>query len=463
MLCSFITQVRLTSAANSTVEDVIPSYSGGFGTAQFQPVVPVLHTRASGPKLSPKQKAAKGKGNAVPPAPAIAAGGRHLAAAAAEAPTPSDFGPLPGPSKNLKPPAQPVPWGSSANSSKAADYDLCGGLGETCPLQDQSQCKDEQYLLCANSGSVCTRLNRYMWECLPVNGSTKSAAGAPASASSTGKKAPPPSSADSTQTANSRVLLQEKSAQGVTAETAESPAQMSRILPSPNPPGGGVSTGSPSSEPSTAPTPSIYGPLPGPKPNLKVPPRQVPWSDSANISSVADFSQCGGMGETCPLANQTLCADTQYLTCMNTISSCVRLSKWYWQCLPKGDHSPLPKAATAEADAPAPAVQKGPGVGEFQQCGGRGDTCPLADRALCQDEQYLACANKTSECTRINEWYWQCRPVSARKITTAEAAKISPAGQPFAAPAPKGSISGAAVHSAQAPTGMPWALSAGSG
>ena len=38
------------------------------------------------------------------------------------------------------------------------------------------------------------------------------------------------------------------------------------------------------------------------------------------------------------------------------------------------------------------------------QCGGLGDTCPLADKAKCVDAQYLSCAEPLSTCVRVNQW-----------------------------------------------------------
>ena len=39
------------------------------------------------------------------------------------------------------------------------------------------------------------------------------------------------------------------------------------------------------------PTPSKFGPLPGPK--IVIEPKPVPWGSSANSTNVPDFSQCG--------------------------------------------------------------------------------------------------------------------------------------------------------------------------
>jgi len=42
----------------------------------------------------------------------------------------------------------------------------------------------------------------------------------------------------------------------------------------------------------------------------------------------------------------------------------------------------------------------------FFICGGMGDACPLKNRKLCADVQYLDCAPADS-CVRLSKWYWQ--------------------------------------------------------
>jgi hypothetical protein len=71
--------------------------------------------------------------------------------------------------------------------------------------------------------------------------------------------------------------------------------------------------------PARAPEPSIIGPSPGPQPAAKT---VLPGS-RAPI-----YDLCGGAGLTCPLANKTLCKDSQYLDCVPN-THCVRLSQWY--------------------------------------------------------------------------------------------------------------------------------------
>ena len=74
---------------------------------------------------------------------------------------------------------------------------------------------------------------------------------------------------------------------------------------------------------------------PGPAavPDCHHPRAAVQPSDSGNSSQVWDFGQCGGAGDTCPLANKTLCSDSAYLPCANATFTCTRVSEWYWQVL----------------------------------------------------------------------------------------------------------------------------------
>ncbi len=72
---------------------------------------------------------------------------------------------------------------------------------------------------------------------------------------------------------------------------------------------------------------------------------------------------------------------------------------------------PLPAAT---ATVPPQAVQAGDSgnitqVPDYGQCGGAGDTCPLGNRTQCEDAAYLPCANATSACVRLSNWYWQVR------------------------------------------------------
>ena len=77
--------------------------------------------------------------------------------------------------------------------------------------------------------------------------------------------------------------------------------------------------------------PSALGPLPSPA--VTIPAQPVQPGDSGNSSQVWDFGQCGGAGDTCPLADKTFCTDAAYLPCANATSSCTRISEWYWQVL----------------------------------------------------------------------------------------------------------------------------------
>jgi hypothetical protein len=92
------------------------------------------------------------------------------------------------------------------------------------------------------------------------------------------------------------------------------------------------------------PTPSMFGPLPGPK--VIIEPKPVPWGNSGNSTNVADFGQCGGTGgdskETCPLVGKQACTDSQYLDCAFDTSRCVRLSHYFWQVDPCDDLKPAP-------------------------------------------------------------------------------------------------------------------------
>jgi hypothetical protein len=418
MLPFLSTQVRLTTLSNLTVEDLIPSSAGGFGTAQFQPVVSITHHyNSSAPAPSTMQPATEHPARAA--ASPTEGGGRHLKAATPSAPTPSKFGPLPGP-PSKKPPSKPVPVGTSANSTNAADYAQCGGMGETCPLADQSLCADAQYLDCAASRSVCVRLSRFMWECLPLSGSTVSGmlgqpAPAPAPKLKPNRKTPP-SEPPSRDAGKGRKLLQAaREADQAEASTAgllrPGPITASQAAAAGTPIGATISS------PAISPTPSKFGRLPGPKQKLSTPPQPVALGDSANSTNVPDFSQCGGIGETCPLPNQSQCTDAPYLKCIEPASICVRLSKWYWQCMPRRLSPPLPESSSD------------PGVPDYGQCGGKGNTCPLTDRSLCHDAQYLECAGKSSRCNRINAWYWQCR-----SMQTMAATDIKPAASPAEAP-----------------------------
>ncbi len=69
---------------------------------------------------------------------------------------------------------------------------------------------------------------------------------------------------------------------------------------------------------------------------------------------------------------------------------------------PRREETPMPQVGAAEAPHPAP--QPKAGMPEYAQCGGAGDSCPLSDRKLCKDTQYLACATEGFHCQRQNQW-----------------------------------------------------------
>ena len=77
--------------------------------------------------------------------------------------------------------------------------------------------------------------------------------------------------------------------------------------------------------------PSTLGPLPGGTPTLSIPTQPVPTGESGNSTSVPDYSQCGGSGVTCPLADKAACADAAYLACAVATSACTRINQYYWQ------------------------------------------------------------------------------------------------------------------------------------
>jgi hypothetical protein len=95
----------------------------------------------------------------------------------------------------------------------------------------------------------------------------------------------------------------------------------------------------------------------------------------------------------------------------------------YWQCLPETNPAPAPhsstgrrlQAATVPEKAPAPssaALLPGPQpapkpslAANYSQCGGEGGSCPLANKALCTDAQYLECASADFHCMRQSKWY----------------------------------------------------------
>ena len=69
---------------------------------------------------------------------------------------------------------------------------------------------------------------------------------------------------------------------------------------------------------------------------------------------------------------------------------------------PIGGH--IPAQMEAPAPAPEPARKgRGSNVPDFFQCGGMGDACPLTNRDLCVDGQYLDCA-RTAHCVRQSKW-----------------------------------------------------------
>ena len=93
----------------------------------------------------------------------------------------------------------------------------------------------------------------------------------------------------------------------------------------------------------------------------------------------------------------------------------------YWQCLPETSPAPAPHTSTGRrlqadavpANAPAPssaALLPGPQpapkpalAANYSQCGGAGLTCPLANKTLCKDAQYLDCVPNT-HCARLSQW-----------------------------------------------------------
>ncbi|KAK9907638.1 hypothetical protein WJX75_007356 [Coccomyxa subellipsoidea] len=98
------------------------------------------------------------------------------------------------------------------------------------------------------------------------------------------------------------------------------------------------------------PTPSMFGPLPGPK----------------------------------------ACTDSQYLDCAFDTSRCVRLSHYFWQCRPLG--------------APSLTNISGGLVLDYAWCGGIGDLCPFSNRTRCNDSAVLDCQLTDSKCTRVSKW-----------------------------------------------------------
>ncbi|BDA47750.1 probable glycyl-glycine endopeptidase ALE-1 at C-terminar half [Coccomyxa sp. Obi] len=371
--------------------------------------------------------------------------GRRLHAAAsqveAEPPTPSHFGPLPGP--KIKPQPQPVPWGSSADSSNVPDFGMCGGIAaDSCPLAVPAACTDSQYLDCASTTSK-------LWQCVP-----KKIPPTPASGLSTARPlvatledaAPVPSPQPAVKPApkgnnsfspdyfqcggagdacplSNRALCMDTQYLDCKPETSRCVRQSKwywqclPIIPVSPPPAGrpatSASLGSHSTgrrlhqaaavEPQAA---AKSAPLTSPQP-------LAPFGRRA-----ADFAICGGTGSTCPLTNRTLCTDSHYLDCASSSFHCQRQTEYYWQC------APVP--APAKPGAPQPSLQLGSTTGIYLQCGGQGGSCPLADRSKCIDTQYLNCASDSLQCVRQSEWYWQCLPKAAHAPQPLPKAAVAP-------------------------------------
>ena len=123
-----------------------------------------------------------------------------------------------------------------------------------------------------------------------------------------------------------------------------------------------------------------------------------------------------------------------------------RLSEWYWQCQPKGgtapEQTPVPthtgrrllaaqpprSSHDARSPAPAPAAAATlllpPPGSEYGQCGGTGQTCPLAERALCTDAAYLQCQSLSDTCIRVNQYFWQARMRASPLQVFADSGKV---------------------------------------
>ncbi|KAK9907271.1 hypothetical protein WJX75_000374 [Coccomyxa subellipsoidea] len=153
------------------------------------------------------------------PAPHITTGRRLQAA---DTPTPSKFGQLPGPDITI--PEKKTPWGDSGNSTKVSDYEMCGGTGPNCPLFKKQYCIDAQYLSCASSSSQCIRMNAEFWECLPnlYNGSSTTPPGVPQpTITPMPMQAPPPPAGNTGSSTQGGRRLAEDSQDSVIAKEGE--------------------------------------------------------------------------------------------------------------------------------------------------------------------------------------------------------------------------------------------------
>lgn len=331
-----------------------------------------------------------------------------------------------------------MPWGSSGNSSNVPDFGQCGGVGDSCPLTDQSACTDTQYLPCAFDTSQCIRLSKFYWQCRPISApSLTNTTGGPAldytQCGGIGDSCP---LADKMQCADRAYLA----CQIKTSKCTRINRYYWHCLPQASPP------------------------VQGPHPVALAAQVEAPQQSSVSLqpateparrgisSHVPEFFICGGMGDACPLSNRELCVDAQYVVCAPG-NSCVRQSKWYWQCLPHVSPAPAPHSSGRRLQAgafaaqtpaasrlgqmpdpqpsivPAPSGSRAP---DYGQCGGAGSSCPLANKAQCIDLQYLDCASGTFQCVRQNQWYWQCTP----RPTSQPGVPVPPAYGPVRAQPP---------------------------
>lgn len=174
------------------------------------------------------------------------------------------------------------------------DFGRCGGTAGFCPKGNS--CSDAPSQICSPA-SECVRISSYYWQCQP-------------------------------REAKQGVVLPTMSGRRLAEDvSSNAPALAEEKV-------------------SLSPKPSEAVPPAGVLPKVSLSPQpQVPAPVKAKL-----YSQCGGAGETCPLTDQALCRDAQYLDCEITSNICTRISKWYWQCLPDGHILPLNNtASTAES------------------------------------------------------------------------------------------------------------------
>ena len=150
------------------------------------------------------------------------------------------------------------------------------------------------------------------------------------------------------------------------------------------------------------------------------------WSTTSK-TILCQHSECHCVAEYCGLANPLHTSKSQTASTQSPAfrySPCIHSFKD--SCILASDHSGIPKcssptavredckccfAGASAASAPRKLLQAFC-VSEYSQCGGT--TCPGGNCPASSDKAWACCQQSDFSCQRQTEWYWQCRPGSAK-------------------------------------------------